>query len=387
MSKVQPIVAPEIARDLDVIRGGEPSGLPPRKKRRWLSGLLLLIAVAGAAAAYELRERGPVAPAVGVVAVGLREIGLPEVKLAATGYLVPRRQITVSSRVQGKIIEMPVEENQKVEAGALLARIENREQEAHLRLSEAEHADGKTRYARAQSLHELGAIATAELETARTALDVAVARLDLAHVAIEQTQIRAPIDGTVIRKLRDVGEFLTIGVTAQGEPGTAVATLADLGEMFVSLEINETDISDLGKGDIALVAVEALRDKRYMAEITDIAAMADRQKGMVPVKVRLRAPGPELLPEMTARVTFLEAEPERPVEVLRALPDTAIARRGEETFVFVLEDGTVQAVPVSVSPDRDGFVALLEGPAEGAYVVDNPPAALKSGEAIRVESP
>ena len=115
----------------------------------------------------------------------------------------------------------------------------------------------------------------------------------------------------MIRKIRDVGEFLTIGVTAEGDPGTAVVTLADLSAIEVTLDVGESEIRKVALGAIALVTPEAMPRQRYLADVIEIAAMADRQKGVVPVKVRIRAPDRSLLPEMSAKVSFLAERADR----------------------------------------------------------------------------
>lgn len=188
-----------------------------------------------------------------------------------------------------------------------------------MHLAAAHLAAAKLDYERAQRLFEQGSVSTAERDHASTAYQVAQAQVELARVALAYTEIRAPIRSTVIRKLRDVGEFLTIGVTASGDPGTSVVTLADLSEMRVDLEINETEIRKVAVGDVAIVAPEALRNRRYLADVTEVAATANRQKGMVSVKLRLRAPDGDLKPDMTANVSFLAGEPNGAVVGRRVL--------------------------------------------------------------------
>lgn len=339
----------------------------------------------GGVAAWRQAATAP--PEVSVVAVGMREVGLPRVTLRVTGYLEPRRQITVSSLAQGKIVEMPVAENEHVEEGALLARIEDRQQQANLKLARAQLAAAKLDYERVRKLLDQGSASAAEADRARTAMEVAEAQAELAAVALAYTEIRAPIGGTVIRKLRDVGEFLTIGVTAAGDPGTAVATLADLSEMFVDLEINETEVHKVAAGNVALVAPEALRDRRYLADVTEIAATANRQKGMVSVRLKIREPDASLKPDLTAGVSFLAAEPRGEVTVMPAVPSTAIVEHGGQQAVFTVDNDTVAAVPVQARHDGEGHAALLRGPREGTYVVDHPPAGLRSGQKVRIRTP
>src|SRR5204862_37007 len=84
------------------------------------------------------------------------------------------------------------------------------------------------------------------------------------------------------------------------DPGTAVVTLADLSAIEVTLDVGESEIRKVALGGIALVTPEAMPRQRYLADVIEIAAMADRQKGVVPVKVRIRAPDRSLLPDMSA---------------------------------------------------------------------------------------
>jgi RND family efflux transporter MFP subunit len=365
----------QLARDLEVLRGGAP-GAASRPRRRRVLPLLVVLGLLGLAAAF-VAARVWLRPAeVGLVPVTRRDVGVPPVVITASGYVEAKRQITLSSKAQGKIVEMPVEENDVVKAGDLIARLENDEQLASLELARAEYADAQRELRRAGRLRDERAISEATLDAARTANDVAAARLRLSQVAVDNTTLRAPIDGTVIRKIRDVGEFLTIGVTAEGDPGTAVVTLADLSALDVSLEISEAEIRKVRLGAPVLVTPEAVPDRHYMADVSEIAAMADRQKGVVPVKVRIRAPDRELLPDMTAKVRFLEAEPEAPVEVADALPASAVVQRDGEAVVFVASDDAVEAVPVRTRPLDDETVVLVA-----------PPPRLASGDAIRVATP
>jgi RND family efflux transporter MFP subunit len=375
-----------LARDLAVLRGEvrapNPERVATRRRRRriWIAVALAALALAGAAV-WRVWS-GP--PEVTLVTVAWRDVGAPPVVLSASGYLKAHRQITVSSKAQGKIVEMAVAENQRVRAGDLIARLESDEARAQLALAEAEHADAARELKRAENMRGGGAASQATLDRAQTRLDVSGAQRDLARVALDNREIRAPIDGTVIRRIRDVGEFLTIGVTAEGDPGTAVVTLADLSALEVSLDVGESEIRKVMLGAVALVTPEAMPRQRYLADVIEIAAMADRQKGVVPVKVRIRTPDRTLLPEMSAKVSFLAAEPTGAIEVLRAVPASAVAQRGAEHVVFTVDDNRAKAVPVKGRALDDGFFALEEGPDEGTPVIEHASDALRDGAAVKL---
>jgi hypothetical protein len=120
--------------------------------------------------------------------------------------------------------------------------------------------------------------------------------------------------------------------------------------------------------------------------VIEIAAMADRQKGIVPVKVRIREPDRELLPEMSAKVSFLASEPTGPIEVLRAVPASAVVARGDERVVFTVEENRALAVAVTGREQRDGFFVLTDGPEEGTPLIEHPPDRLRDGDAVKLTS-
>lgn len=377
-----------LARDLAVLRGEARAPGPERREARrrrrriWIGTALVALAL-GAAAGWRVWSRPP---EVTLVTVAWRDVGAPPVLLSASGYLKAHRQITVSSKAQGKIVEMAVAENQRVAKDDLIARLESDEARAQLALAEAEYADASRELRRVESLRASGVGSQAQLDRAQTRQQVARAQRDLARVALDNREIRAPIDGTVIRRIRDVGEFLTIGVTAEGDPGTAVVTLADLSAIEVTLDVGESEIRKVALGAIALVTPEAMPRQRYLADVIEIAAMADRQKGVVPVKVRIRAPDRSLLPEMSAKVSFLTSEPTGAIEVLRAVPASAVVVRGDARVVFTVDANHVTAVPVKGRDLGDGFFALEEGPEEGTPLVERPPERLRDGGAVRFAS-
>jgi RND family efflux transporter MFP subunit len=375
-----------LARDLAVLRGEARAPGPERgaaRRRRWRTwiGIALVALAIAAVGAWRVLARPP---EVTLVTVAWRDVGAPPVLLSASGYLEAHRQITVSSKAQGKIVEMAVAENQRVVAGDLIARLESDEARAQLALAEAEYSDATRELRRVENLRQGGVGSQAALDKAHTRQAVSRAQRDLARVALDNREIRAPIDGTVIRRIRDVGEFLTIGVNAEGDPGTAVVTLADLSTIEVALDVGESEIRKVALGAVALVTPEAMPRQRYLADVIEIAAMADRLKGVVPVKVQIRTPDRALLPDMSAKVGFLESEPTGPIEVLRAVPTSAVVSSGDATVVFTVDDNRATALSVKGRDLGDGFFALELGPEEGTPIVEHPPERLRDGGAVRL---
>ncbi len=382
MASAKTRAEPTREEDLRVLGlgGGPPE--PSRKSHSSRRKLWIALAAAALLLLGSLVRRALRPPLVELAAVSMREFGMPPALLTAAGYAIAKRQIIVSSKTQGKIVQLLADENQQVKEGQVIARLDDQEQRSNLRLAKAELDQAEMDLARMAPLAQEVVASKADLDKVQTAYEVAKSRFELAQVALDNTVIRAPFDGRVIRKIRDVGEFLTIGVTASGDPGTAVVTLADLSEMSVELEINETEISKVRMGGPALVTAEALPERRYLADVSHVGAMADRQKSIVKVKVRLRSADADLKPDMTAKVSFLEKEPEGKIEVIRSLPESAVVERDGKKAIFTIEEGRAVLKPVTVRASGDGHWIIQEGPPEGTFVIKTPPPGLESGDKV-----
>lgn len=150
---------------------------------------------------------------------------------------------------------------------------------------------------REEQIHQ----ARAEVERARGAVDYAQTMLDA-------TEIRAPISGTVLRRIAEVGEMLTTSYAGTSGAKSAGVALADLGDLQVELDISQTDFNRI-TGDLdCVMTLEAYPDRKYRCEVDEISPEADRQKASIQVKVRILEPDDFLRPEMSARVTFLRRE-------------------------------------------------------------------------------
>ncbi len=389
---IAPSLDPDLERDLRILRlggTGDPTspGAPRPRRRRfpWGKLITLVVVVAGIAGGVSYwRLTRPVD--VTLVSVAPRDLGLPPTLLTASGYIVAKRQITVSSKTQGKIVEMPVGIATELKHGELIARVQDDEQRAQVKVAEAQLAQAELDVGRARELTRAHISSQSDLDKAETDLRVASAQLELAKVALADTLVTAPIDGTVIRKIRDVGEFLTLGVTAEGDPGSSVVTLADMSAIDVELEINETEITKIHMGGAAIVTPEAMPEQRYVADVFEIGAMADRKKSVVPVKARLREPSRELRPDMTAKVTFVTAAPSAPIQVKPGLPASAVVERGGRKVVLEVENDRAVEKPIRVEPGDNGFVTVLDGAPDGTFVIDQPPASLAAGQRVHVKS-
>src|SRR5690606_26360523 len=205
--------------------------------------------------------------------------------LTANGYVVARTKASVSSKVAGRLVYLGVEEGDVVQAGAILARLEDAEYEAAVRQAAAERlsaeatrqeahaavAQAERDLERARALAADGHIPPQQLEDAETALTVARARLAAAearvaaaeHVqaaaeaALENTRVRAPFTGTVLRKDAEVGEVVAPSVAGTGLTRGAVVTMADLSTLEVEVDVNEAYIGGVRRDQPAEIILDA----------------------------------------------------------------------------------------------------------------------------------
>ncbi len=406
----------------------------PEKSRKGLWVLLgvVIVALGGGAMAWRSAnaavEVATVSPT--VERSGAAAAGTPV--LTASGYIVARREAIVSSKIQGRLAELRVEEGSEVREGEMIARLESADfrasveraraqlqqavasqsgADASIQRAEADLAEARRQLNVAERLNadklvpldELAAVRSrvsiaeaalgqARAERERAAASQAQARADLtyAQAQLQNTIISAPFSGTVVRKMAEVGESVAPippGVNISTASGAIVA-LADLATLEMEADVNEANVAKLTEGQPAEVTVEAFPDRRYKAVLRQVIPTADRTKATVLTKVTLRDKDKDLKPEMSAKVTFLEpggpepaadAAPQKPVVLV---PQSAIVTRDGGPKVFEIVSGRAQLRAISTGSTRADRVIVIDGLAGSEQLVDRPADTLKDGDAI-----
>jgi HlyD family secretion protein len=319
-----------------------------------------------------LRARGA-APPVQVVTARLVGGGAgSSTGVVANGYVVARTQASVSAKLPGRLAYLGVSEGSRVRQGEVIARLENAEYQAAVGQAQAALAGEQATLIQVQAnrdelasearrAHDVRArnpqlISAQDVELADSRADqaaasaraqearirAAAAALAVARANLENTVIRAPFTGTVLRKDAEVGEVVAPSVGG-GLTRGAVVTMADMATLEVEVDVNESYIAQVRVGGPARITVDAFPDTSYRGVVRLIVPTADRQKATVEVKVAFLDRDPRVLPEMGARVEFLEggrgtgAAPPRP----RVMVPAAAVRTdaGGESVVWMVVDG------------------------------------------------
>ncbi len=380
-----------------------------RRRRRWLwlTAIAVVVILGGAWLALQPR----------VIAVQTTPIvttypSQQFVVLNSTGYVVAQRKAAISSKASGRLEWLGVAEGTRVKAGEVIARLDARDvaaqldaalanvmvAKAALEQAEAENRDAAVSLKRTQDLVAKRFLAESALDQAKARADRAVAGVASgkaalvaagansknARVAVDYTQIRAPFDGIILSKSANVGDLVTPFSSAADSKGSVVS-MADMSTLEVEADVAESSLSKIQVGQPAEVTLDALPDARFRGSVSRMVPTVDRAKATVMTKVRFDAIDPRVLPEMSAKVSFLSqpitAEQQKP---LTAVSPEALAQRDGRTVVLVVRDGKAVEVPVTPGSRIADLTAISGEVKTGEKAVLKPGGDLKNGAIVKL---
>lgn len=405
-------MADQRSADLASLRIQRDDGPPPRTGWwRWLAGCgaVVLLACAGIPL-WTMFGARVVGTTVEVTEVRLLSPAHASTLVTSSGFVAARVESKVGARVLGRVAEVLVREGDLVEAGQVLVRLDEAEARTALAASRARAAAARARlqsanatlsetrrqHEREKGLAERGAglpSVVEDLSSRVTALEEAAnaARADAAAAAAELEQLdlalqfmtlTAPIGGIVTTDPVDVGELV-------GPQTPPVVELADFSTLVVETDVPEARLGLVKRDGPAEIVLDAYPTVRHRGRVAEFSPRVNRAKATVVVRVEFVDPVEGVLPDMAARVSFLQGELDaqavkEPPKLF--VPGSAVAERGGEKVVFRLDDGRVRRVRVKLGPPMAGGFELVEGPGDGTRVVANPPSSLDDGYPVREES-
>jgi len=377
-------------------------GAPPPTRRRvprflWALALALL-----AVGAFGLYRATLGAPLVVRVAYAARSEGAAAPAaagsvLTGSGYIVTgEKYISIGVRVPGRIDAYLVDESDTVKQGQPLVQLDQRDYvaalaraRASLELADATAELAETEAKRLRALRGLDVAAQSaldvkesELRVARAQVKQAEAALREAEVALDYTTLRAPRDGVILAKLKEVGEIAVPG----GFAGAGdLIRMADLTDLRAEVDVNEVDLARVSLGQRAEVTPDAFPDAHYAAEVVKLYPQVNRQKGTLKVEVRLLERDEKLRPDSSVRVAFLAAEPERaagePPPAVITVPKAAV----QNGRVWVVSDGKLREQAVEIGGESGDSVVVRSGLLGGEAVVVGSEGELEAGKKVLVE--
>jgi RND family efflux transporter MFP subunit len=209
------------------------------------------------------------------------------------------------------------------------------------------------------------------------------AQVRLAQVNRDSTEIRAPFDGVVLVKNANVGDLITPFSNAVGTSG-AVVTMADLSTLEVEADVSEASVGKVRPDQPVEITLDALPQARFPGTVSRIVPTVDRAKATVMTKVRFDKLDTRVLPEMSAKVSFLSREvtPEQQKPLVAVHPDALVQRDGR-TLAFVVRDGHAVAVPVTPGIKIGDATAISGDVKSGEKAVLKPAPSLANGALVK----
>jgi RND family efflux transporter MFP subunit len=329
--------------------------------------------------------------------------------LNASGYVVAQRKASVAAKTTGRLEWLGVEEGSRVTAGQMIARLENRDLDAAVRQNRAavenaralleqaraELADADQSFVRQKELLAQGIVSRSDYDAvearykkaiagvagAESGMRAADAALAGALVNFDYSLIRAPFDAVVLTKNADVGDLITpLGAAANAK--AAVVTIADLDSVLVEADVSESNLSQVTVGQPCEIMLDALPDARFRGLVHAIVPTADRTKASVMVKVRFLDRDPRILPEMSAKVAFLQHEARQAERQPRIAvrPSAIVTVKGKEG-VYLVQGDRVIFTPVRRG-ETLGDLVEIHGVRPGEKVALKPLDTLRDGARI-----
>lgn len=241
--------------------------------------------------------------------------------------------------------------------------------QANLEIAQANYDSLKNGISEAQLALAEAALADAQREWERVKdgpnqadIDAAQAAVDAAQAALDKVQLRAPFSGTITEVNIKTGDLVS--------SGDAAFRIDDLSAIYIDLQVSEVDLASLAVGQTAQVEFDAIADKTYTGEVTEIGMIGANSQGVVnyPVTVRITDADSNILPGMTASVTIITAQ----VDNALLVPNRAIRTISGQKYVTVLFEGQQISVPVEVGLVGDTHSQIISDQLrEGDAVVIN----------------
>jgi HlyD family secretion protein len=365
--------------------------------------------------------------------------------VTAPGTIELIDEADIASEMVGKVEEVCVEKGDSVKKGELLVRLDDEDATARLESTEAriERLEAAIAFAQAdltkakrdwegyKELREKSFSTPSEVLEAETihakmeaALEMSQHELEESFAArrnsrqdLERTQIRSPIDGTVIDLDVEVGEVVIAGTT--NLPGTVLMTIGDMSRMRVRADVDETDVRFVKSGQPTKIFLQANQEDPISGEVALIAPKGSKVAEVVSFETLIDVTGKTdtLRPEMTATV---EIEVQRAQNALSVPVQAVVHRRAKDLpktdlfkdwlasrpqtpsekgkdplmrfakIVFVMENGIARAKPVETGISDQQRIAILKGLTEDADVIIGPFRTLDEmgdGQPVKLEEP
>ncbi|MDR3348677.1 MAG: efflux RND transporter periplasmic adaptor subunit [Acidaminococcales bacterium] len=276
--------------------------------------------------------------------------------VSATGTVKPVNSVDVSSKINGRIVEVKVKENDWVKEGDVLFILDSKQYQSDIDRTEATLNNASAHLARMDSLLRNGAVARQEFDSARRDYLVAKAAYDTSASNLADTIIKAPVSGLVVGKPTPAGQTVAPGISTP----MVLMTIADMSIMQSETLVDESDIGQVRLGQKVDFTVDAYASEVFRGVVSLISRKAETTNNVVYYKVYVDVLDSRqlLFPNMTSRVTIYTAEAKN----VLTLPLSAVRETKEGHFAYkALPGGKTEEVKVSLGLRGDDRIEITGG--------------------------
>lgn len=288
----------------------------------------------------------------------------------ATATIASDADAPVVARVGGEVIELLVEEGDRVVAGQVLARLDGERLRLEMLSARADMEKARGEYERYSDLAARGLVSAAMFDALKFDLEELAANYELARLDYEYSKIRAPIDGLVSSRDIKLGQSVGAGATA--------FRITDNSELLAYLQIPQAELAKFAAGHSATLSVDAMPDRQYAAEITRISPTIDTRNGTFRATALIDNESGELAPGMFGR---FKVAYEKHANAL-VIPKRAMLEEDDQAIVYVVEHGQVTRRVIETGIESKGLVEIIGGLAADDEIVVVGQSGLRDGSKV-----
>ena len=286
------------------------------------------------------------------------------------GWVEPDKRSVIASEVEGIVESFPAKEGSYVNKGDVLAEFNTRTTEIALAQARAGKREAQARYemarknlARFEELEKKGVASVQQYQDAQTEKEAWGARIgqlqaqiDSSEYNLAKSRIAAPFSGYVVKEHTEIGEWVV--------KGGPVVEMIDTGTVDINIDMPERYVSKVREGEGVSVSIDALPGTDISGVITSVVPQADSESRTFPVKITVENKDSLIKSGMVSRVSFPIGDP----STVKLVPKDAIVSQNNAQFVYVVNEGAAQPLPVSTGIAYEDRIEVI-GPVEKGMTV------------------
>ncbi len=292
--------------------------------------------------------------------------------LHLTGTLSPVTELNIATQVQGQITSLNVELGQFKQKGSVLATIDDKLKQLALQSALLSSSKLKRDLERIENLYKGGSATEQQQDDARNACENAKIQLEQARKQLADATIIAPFSGVVTQKQVEKGAFVNVG--------NPIASIVDISKLKIKLNVSESNVYQLKKGDNANITSEIYPDHSFTGRISFISEKGDETHNY---QVEIEMPNSAKYPLKAG--TFVNATVTIPGKGMSLfIPREALQGSSQDASVFVAENGKAVLKKITVGTGNDLALEIISGLKKGDKIITTGQINLENGKNIQI---